>query len=82
MLVTFVALVSCGSGLNISVWQGDHRAQEITRRVVVDGRKGTQKVSTSNPYFSQLQCIANSDMWKIKELYQRARRAGVQMDDL
>lgn len=78
-LCMLLVLTSCGSGLNIAVWKGDHKRQ-IVKRQLNNGQ--WQWVETSHPYFSHMQCLSDSEMWKIKELYQRARRAGVKLDDL
>lgn len=75
-------LVACGSGLNVAIYRGDHTQERIERKVSVDGRTGWQFVNSSDKRFSEFQCLHDSEMWKVQELYNRAKKAGVKMDDL
>lgn len=77
-------LIACGSGLNISVYRGNHEKQRIERKVKdpKSGRTGTQFVNSNDKRFSEFQCLHDGEMWKVNELYQRAKKAGVKMDDL
>lgn len=75
-------VAACGSGLNVSVYRGNHQSQRIERKVKVDGRTGWQFVNSNDSRFSKFQCLHDSEMWKVQELYNRAKRAGVKMDDL
>lgn len=77
-------LMACGSGLNISVYTGNHNKQRLERKVKdpKSGRTGIQYVNCSDPKFSQFKALHDGEMWKVNELYQRAKKAGVKMDDL
>ena len=76
-------VVACGSGLSISVYRGNHEKASIERKVRdKNGRAGVQFVPANDPRFDQFQCLADSEMWKVQELYNRAKRAGVKTDDL
>lgn len=81
-LVLPLVIAACGSGLSISVYRGNHVSQRIERKVKVNGRTGTQYVNSNDPRFSQFQCLHDGEMWKVQELYNRAKKAGVKMDDL
>lgn len=81
-LILPLLLSACGSGLNIAVWRGDHKREILQRKVVVDKKETFQWFYVSDPYFSNMQCVHDSEMDKINKLYQRAKKAGVKMDDL
>lgn len=82
-LILPLLVVACGSGLSVSIYRGNSAKSRIERKVKDDkGRTGTQFVPANDPRFDAFQCLSDSEMWKIQELYNRAKRAGVKMDDL
>lgn len=85
-ILLFILLLvgACGSGLSIYVYRGNHHTERLERKVKdpKTGRTGTQFIRPDSTVFSEMQCLHDSEMWKVQELYNRAKKAGVKMDDL
>ena len=83
LLLPILVLTSCGSGLSVRIYRGNHLTQRLERKVVdKNGRTGIQSVPSDSPRFSEFQAVHDSEMAKINKAINRCLSAGVKLDDL
>lgn len=83
LLLSFPVLVmSCSSGLNVIAYKGNPVKQRVERKVVKNGKDMVEGLYTNDPRFAQMTCFMPDSMKRFQELYNRAKKAGVKVDDL
>jgi hypothetical protein len=79
MLVLPVLMLSCAGGLNVASYRGNPTKQRVERDIGGGKKEG---LYTNDGRFKGMQCFFDHDVKKFQELYNRAIKAGVKVDDL